>query len=253
MMCWHTMQVLSVPMDYTLLKIVALSTLFSYNLHWYLTNDLEYHRIQNSWITHHKKVHLFIFIIAGVLLSIELFQHPTYILPLIPAALASALYTFPKIPFYPFTLLKKWAIAKTLYLTVVWTYVTVGLALISHPGPLENTEIWYIINQFCYIYAICILFDYKDIKSDLAAGIPSIYHHLGVKRSFIILYVIIALGISASLFLGEKNLVMMHLVPYIAILYSIPIVRKGANDYFYYGWLDGCMMAAAVLHCIEKI
>lgn len=252
-MSWHTMDVLSIPKDSVLLRIIAFSTLTSYNLHWYLTNDLESSRVQNFWILQHKKTHLIIVIVAGVLLLRELCIHPHYIVPLIPAAIASSLYTLPKIPRAPFTYLKKWAIAKTLYLALVWTYVTSILVFVSHPHPISSTEIWYFLNQFCYIYSICILFDYKDIAADLKAGIPSIFHHFGEVTAFRIFYVVILIGIYASAQLPEKNLVLIHIVPYIAILWSKCMLSKKMNDYFYYGWLDGCMMAAFILSVIQKL
>jgi 4-hydroxybenzoate polyprenyltransferase len=252
-MCWHTMQILGIDTDFTLLRIVAFSTLTSYNLHWYLTRELDYERLQSFWTYHHKKLHLFIVIVSGILLAVELFKNPVYIIALFPAGFASALYTLPKINRPPFTHLKKWAIAKTFYLTLVWTYVTVGLVFVSTSKILTLPDWFYLLNQFFYIYAICVLFDYKDIEADKLSGVPGVFHHFGTKKAFRLLYLSILLGIVSTFFLGSIQTTIIHLIPYIAIIYSIPVVRRGADDYFYYGWLDGCMMAAACIALLQKI
>ena len=78
----------------------------------------------------------------------------------------------------PFHLLRKVAIGKTIYLSFVWMYVT-SLLPILLDGRITVAGILFCCSRFFLIYAICILFDYRDRENDKREGIRSMITYFG--------------------------------------------------------------------------
>ena len=67
----------------------------------------------------------------------------------------------------------KVAVGKTVFLAFVWMWVTAMLPFILGHGEWTTGVILFFISRFFFIYAICIMFDYRDRESDRAEGIRS--------------------------------------------------------------------------------
>src|SRR5690606_20360776 len=115
-------------------------------------------------------------------------------LPLSGAALLTFLYSAPKLPQRAFVWLRKIAVGKTLFLTFVWMYVTTLLpALISEVLVTWSTASL-ALHRFFLIYAICILFDFRDVEADKQQGIRSLITFLPEKQLFRVYYLSLALA-----------------------------------------------------------
>src|SRR5205085_12328620 len=150
------------------------STITSYSFHYYLTYQSVLPSKRLEWLKKFRVVHLTLFLLglAGVIIfGFKLLPHWPW---LILAAVATFLYSAPKIPHPLFRSLRKIAIGKTIFLAFIWMYVTTMLPVIV-AGQSSTAEYWiFAINRFFFIYAICILFDYRDKADDKAAGIKSL-------------------------------------------------------------------------------
>ena len=144
---------------------------------------------------------------------------------------------------------------KTIFLAFSWMHVTTLLPMVIEIKILSSQHIWFVVNRFFYIYAICILFDYRDIEEDKNAGIRSLITYMNEK------------GID-TLFWGSISIVMFTLflllgyfstAEILALLFPVIILsllyypsKKNFSDYLYYFILDGLMMLSAPLLLLIK-
>jgi hypothetical protein len=165
------------------------------------------------------------------------------------------LYTAPKIPYRPFIYLRGLAFAKTLYLAAVWVAVTTILPLVISATEWQPTMYYYIANRFFLIFAVCILFDYKDRNED--KGIKNMVTYLTEIQLNILFYSIIVCFFLSSYFLftnGFKNIdILILIVPAFILTATYPISKTNNNDYWYYIGLDGMVQASGGLYLIKQI
>ncbi len=229
---------------------VFFSTICSYNLHWYLTEGDGAEKTRIYWTHQHKNLQLFL--VAGGFAMAAWFAIPflEHWLWLAGSVLFTFLYTAPKMPFRLSLFLRKIAIAKTLYLSFVWTYVTTVLPTVFSESDLEAETILFIIARFFFIYAICVMFDYRDRESDRKEGIRSLITLLNERGINGVFYSSIAISIVAytSLFFFAMPffLVLILIIPVIIATMLYPSSKGIRSDYFYYFILDGLMMLSAL-------
>jgi 4-hydroxybenzoate polyprenyltransferase len=251
-MSWQTYQlVLHTPPDYTFLAFVFFATLCSYSFHWYLTpaNVQESPRV--NWMKKYGIVHSIFFLVglAGVIFfGISLIQHWKW---LVLSAFITFLYSAPKIPHPFFKFLLKVAIGKTFFLAFVWMYVTSVL-------PLQISEVdWkpdfylFAAGRFCLIYAICVLFDYRDRHYDRLAGIRSLITWLSERAiawlftaSLVLFFVLRIMLINYGY---SYAVIIMLLIPGILTGLLYRYATKNFSDLLYYFVLDSLMCLSSVL------
>ena len=235
---------------------VFAGTVSSYNFHWYLTPPAtEKTSSKIAWNISNNRLHFYLFI-AGLLtaafFAFRLIADWPWLLLI---GLATFLYSAPKINhpfFYP---LRKIAIAKTIYLAFVWTLITALLPLLIEYRRLETVHVLFFINRFFFIYAICILFDYRDVESDRSAGIRSLityFNEKGINRLFwgSILITVLTFIYLAKYFSFLEMLALALPCFILSLLYRR--AKKDFSDYLYYFILDGLMMMSAPLVVLAK-
>jgi 4-hydroxybenzoate polyprenyltransferase len=117
--------------------------------------------------------------------------------------------------------------------------------------------ILFIVSRFFFIYAICIMFDFRDRADDKAKGVRSMVTWLsekGVDRLFFLSLLIFAIC-SLILLRYQFSLltVILLLVPGIITVAIYQHAKKNFSDYLYYFILDGLMMFSALLMLIFRI
>ena len=183
------------PPDKDLLGFTFSATICSYSFHWYLTSQSLVESPRVEWLKKHRIFHLILFFIGLTGSCIFFF----FLLPhwywLAASAIITFLYSAPKIPHPWFRGLRKIAIGKTIFLTLVWTYVTAILPVIIAGKDFDTPVILFVISRFFFIYAVCIMFDFRDRADDRATGIRSMvtaFTENGVDRLFFLSLVIYA-------------------------------------------------------------
>ncbi len=227
------------------LYFVFFSTLASYNFHWYLTPETRTEQERSAWSHDHKALHLtlaFIGSIGAAYFSLSFLHH---FLALGIAVFLTFLYSAPKIPHRHFNLLSRIAIGKTIYLAFVWTYVTGILPLILSEKVVTLPDILFNIYRYFFIYAICILFDYRDRENDRDDCIRSLITYLsdrGISRLFYGSLAVSLISLLGWQWLGGWTFEIVLLLPSLPVLaYLYPIARENFSDYIYYFLLDGLM------------
>lgn len=230
---------------------IFFGSLASYNFHWYLTPSIYGGSYKTLWSIKNKQVHLIIFSISLLVAAWFI----TYLIHewewLLATAFITFLYSAPKIPFGPFKHLKNIAVGKTIFLTAVWTHSSVVLPLVLSHTHWTAAHYLFLVNRFFLIYAICILFDYRDRIEDKKEGIKSLITHLSEKGINVLFWSSLMIFLITLVFLYKEAFSFIDsialLIPGIIVALLYDYSKHRPNDYLYYFILDGLMMFSAVL------
>ncbi|MBO9732188.1 MAG: UbiA family prenyltransferase [Chitinophaga sp.] len=253
-MIWQTNQLLELHYhENTFYLFVFFSTICSYNFHWYLTPGTYSASERIRWGDRHRTLMLLLCGI-GIIGSLWFFwQLREHWLVLSGSAILTFLYSAPKVPHPAFRWLSKVAIGKTLFLTFVWTYVTTVLpALVA--GKFAITPLVLLtLHRFCLIYAICILFDYRDLESDKQEGIRSLITMLDLKNlNRLYFFTLLMAAVCAGL-LGPfitLSAIISLMIPVVVTALLTNKAHLNTSDYLFYFVLDGCMALSAAIYWI---
>jgi 4-hydroxybenzoate polyprenyltransferase len=231
------------------IAFVFFSTICSYNFHWMLTPATGDGSGHVLWSRQHKPLHFVLFLIGLAGAAWYFIKLEKFWLWLLFAVTLTFLYTAPKIPFTPFRWLKKVAIGKTIFLAMMWVYVTVSLPVLVEGVNWTKEIIVFTIAQFFFVFSICILFDYRDREHDKAEHIISLITHLSEQGITGLFYFSLILYFLLDLFLilnGMPGLIFL-LIPAPVLAGIFNYAKKKYSDYLYYFFLDGLLMLPGLL------
>jgi 4-hydroxybenzoate polyprenyltransferase len=243
------------PPDFT--RFVFFSTLCSYSFHYYFTTYSAIPSGRINWIQQNRPLLLFLFIAGLGGAVFYLLQLSAYLFWLLPAALAAFLYSAPKMPYPPFRQLRKFAFGKTIFLAFTWMYVTAVLPVITYGNAWNSGNTYFAASRFFYIYAICILFDYRDRDDDRAKGVKSLITILSEKNiDRIVIFSLLAFA-SLTIFMHNYGFsplsIAILLTPGFILGALYNYAKKNLSDILYYIVLDGLLALSAVLLLITRI
>lgn len=250
-MLLQTVQLFHLQKDNDLILFVFFSTICSYNFHWYLTPVSSTEKIRARWTGTHRMFTLILFFIGLVASAWFAFRLISHWFWLAVGVLLTFLYSAPKLRYKPFIYLRKIAIGKTIFLSFVWMYVTSFLPLVISGDHFGVAEALFCASRFLLIYAICIIFDYRDRENDRMEGIRSMitwFDERGVHRLFY--FTLLAFAISTGLlyfYHFSAVVILLLLIPGVLVLALYKTARNNFSDYLYYFVLDGLMMLSALL------
>ncbi len=230
---------------------VFFATVCSYNFHWYLTPYSATSSQRMQWTLQHKTLHLVLYFVGVIGSIVSFFSLREHWMALAFGAFVTFLYSAPKLPQDFFKALKNIAIGKTFFLAFVWMYVTTMLPIFVSNVPWRPEFTLFALNRFLLIYAICILFDYRDREDDKRAGIRSmitLLNEKGIDRLFtlsIVLFVISSIALYAYNY--TLYTIIILLTPGIITAAISKYSKKHFSDYLYYFVLDGLMMLSALM------
>lgn len=231
---------------------VFFSTLCSYNFHWGITPSSDTAMVRLGWTFRHRQVHLVLFVFGFIGSCWFFFYFIGHWFWLGISVLLTFLYSAPKLP--ALRLLRNIAVGKTIFLAMVWMYVTAALPVFISGKNWQMADILFCCSRFMFIYAICILFDYRDRDYDKQEGIRSMITYLDDKGVDILFFgTLVLFGISTVLLIPAGMSVLntiLILLPGIIMIPLYKIGKKNFSDYLYYIGLDGMMMLPAILTTI---
>jgi 4-hydroxybenzoate polyprenyltransferase len=235
---------------------VFFSTLCSYSFHYYLTTHSVIPSDRIEWVKKQRRIHAIIFFISLVFVAWLGYLLIDWWKWLLPAIVATFLYSAPKIPHVLFRSLRRIAIGKTIFLAFIWMFVTAVLPVVIAGRGNTPGFLWYAISKFFFIYSICILFDYRDREDDKASGVRSLVTYLpvkGIKVLFIISLLVFSFC-TILLLAYDFHLedVLLLLFPGVVVALSWQYATRNFSDIFYYFILDGCMALSALLMWIGR-
>ncbi len=249
--------ILQSPPDLYFSLFVFFSTICSYSFHCYLTDHSIIPSPRIAWIKRNRNIHLVFFFIGLIGSGILFFTLLPYWHWLIFSAIITFLYSAPKIPHPLFRALRKVALGKTIFLALVWMNVTTLLPIIISGQPWRNDFTLFIIHRFFLVYAICILFDYRDKEDDKADGIHSLITYMTEKdvlKIFIFSLFVFTLS-TILLYVYDYSILSLFilLIPGIIVASIYKYAINNFNDIFYYLLLDGLMAFSAFIMLIAGI
>jgi 1,4-dihydroxy-2-naphthoate octaprenyltransferase len=243
--------------DPYLLAFVFFSTICSYSFHWYLSSDSAPGSSRSLWQQQNHYIHVIFFIIGLIGSAIFFFTLSRHWFWLLLSAVPTFLYTAPKIPNKYFRALRKIALGKTIFLSMVWMYVTTILPVVINDTVWRADTILFVASRFFLIYAICILFDRRDREEDKAKGIRSLITFLnegGIKTLFILSLLIFGISTFGLGFYQYSAItVFLLLIPGIITSFLYNYAWKKSSDILYYFTLDGLMALSSVLTLLTWI
>jgi len=234
---------------YSLYGFVFFGSVCSYNFHWFLTPpDVPATSYKMRWNLSNRYLHLILAIVGMLGAGICSFLLIRNWVWLGVTAFLTFMYSAPMIPHPLFTWLRRIAVGKTIYLAAAWTHITAFLPLVIDIRGLSAQHIWYVINRFFLIYAICIVFDRRDVENDRKAGIKSLVTYLspkGIDRLFWFSELVVAATSFILLQWLSWPEVMALLAPGLVMGLLYNASKQSKSDYLYYFLLDGLMALSA--------
>jgi 4-hydroxybenzoate polyprenyltransferase len=252
LMVHQTHELLSLRIDFpAYLLFVFFSTLCSYNFHWYLTPDTPSENDRVRWTQQHKMLHMALAFIGMVGAAWYFFYFIRHWIWLSGAVVLTFLYSAPKVSVGPFRKLRKIAVGKTVFLAFVWTYVTTVLPLALDGNRWNSTATFFVLSRFFLIYAICILFDYRDREYDRKEGIRSMITYVNEAGVNALFFASVALFVVSTLALNLHGISMLTIAcilsPGVILVALYREAKRNFSDYLYYFVLDGLMAFSAML------
>lgn len=243
--------VLQVQVNGHLIYFIFFATICSYSFHWFLTDQSLIPSARINWTVKNKKLLLVFFFIGlggAAFFFFFLLKHWFW---LMGGSFITFLYTAPKIPHPLFRMLRKVALGKTIFLAMVWTYVTTVLPIVVTEQEWRGDYTLFIAGRFFLIYAICILFDLRDREDDKAAGIRSLITYLTRQGIFILFTtsLLIFTGLTVWLLQYDYSIlaVLLLMIPGAITGAIYKYAKTHFNDMLYYFVLDGLMAFSAML------
>lgn len=230
---------------------VFFASICSYNFHWWLTPHSVIRSPRIEWATRYRVLHLLLFIAGLIGSAVFFYLLRSYWFGLLITAAATFLYSAPKIPHPWFRSLRKVALGKTIFLSLVWMNVTTILP-IWIAGVEWTTDMWlFVTARYFMIYAICILFDYRDREDDRKAGVRSLVTFLNDKNIFILFFISALIYMVATLFMLNYgypfHIVVILLLPGLISAGLYKFATTHFSDFFFYFILDGMMALPSIL------
>ena len=128
---------------------------------------------------------------------------------------------------------------KVFLIALCWT-------LLCYLIPTENPDTYILIERFCFMMAITIPFDIRDLESDSKSGTLTIVSKLGKKWSRFIAILFAVIGFYCLVSSPIMDFTISTLVGYVFIYVLTILLISGSNensaDHYYSGYLDGLLV-----------
>jgi len=232
------------------LSFVFGSTLAMYNLH----RLIGLHRIVSSEMNHRyqqieqSRTYLYVLLIIGALISIFSFLQLD-LATIYKLGVAIGLSVLYVIPIFPASnRLRDFNYVKIFLIAMIWAWIAMAI-----PHAID-TKLFYLllIEKFCFILAITIPFDIRDVQIDQNTEVKTLISALGIKKGKILSYllIIVAIGINIALMLFYPIMTPLLIIIIVIEIISIFFIRGASPkspDLLFTGWLDGLILLRGML------
>jgi 4-hydroxybenzoate polyprenyltransferase len=225
--------------------------LFVYNLQrvfYKPQQNISLHSVRRKWIFRNQlliKVLACIgFIGVGITFFFNDFKIVFYLSPLL---LLSIFY------FLPAVKLRQTPVFKLITLVSVWTLTTAVVPILLNAGDIfTKPNLLHIATRFCFMMAICIPFDIRDLKVDSADKISTIPQIIGENKTRWL--AVVFMFMYNFLIVMEFHFKIIDHAVFVGLLFSaiintvlVFLSSSKRNEYFYVGIIDGTMILQGVV------
>jgi hypothetical protein len=240
-----TQRLFNIRADFTSLSYIAfimLSTYVQYNMQrGYVIAQDHNHSERAQWVVRHKKIML-LSNAACLLILLFLCNNLSWtaIGIMVGAELVSTFYYMP-----PFNL-RRYGYIKPFLLGAVWT-ISCGLVPMIENNLLSIQASCYLLSQFCFISALCILFDVKDSVADIAGNVRTYANVFGAMPSRILAAVLMVIAAISFLFVYASLAAKIANTSVMALSVLLTFFSHDKRHaFYYYLYIDGLMLLQAV-------
>lgn len=234
---------------FSILNFVA--AFFLYNLQRIYQSTYPTTDVRLLWYRKNKKW-IFTFAILFLMVFIEPIWY-TFILYKEGLIIYGACALFSILYFLPPVNLRKMGYFKQFYIALIWVMVCVVIPFMFEEDSFvkarnfQKDEILYIVSQFCFIAALCIPFDIRDIEKDRNEGTRSLPVILGIKKSKYIAIALMLIYFILSFFIETKNLTVVRGLVLVIGVAVIWFSRPDKHRYYYTYLADGVIIIQTLL------
>lgn len=235
---------LNAPFSYSIL--VFFSTLFIYNLQriFYKTPiNSEPISVRRKWIFENQKTIIALTVIGLIGTSVSLFYCDTkVILYLSPLGILSIGYFFPSVQ------LRKFALLKIFILVSVWTATCYIVPILLSANTYTSLYSFYTLSGFCFMVAICLPFDNRDIQIDKKENTLTFSILIGPSNVNISAFVFAITSFLLILFCDFSiTILSVNLIVFLSCIFFILKNNKPRNEYYYIAGIDGILILKGIL------
>jgi 4-hydroxybenzoate polyprenyltransferase len=245
------------PQWHPYLFIIFFATLFDYNLHrliTVLTNKSALDNEKHNWLKQYLNhfYGLMFFSAIGLFIALLLAKKEV-IVSLAPLALITIFYT---LPIFSNTKqifrLREIPFLKIFLIASVWSASTIFLPIIQSGLVFDNIHIaWMFIERFCFIFAITIPFDIRDMAGDFQSGLKTIPLAIGAKKAIEVANISLLVFGVICLFHYYRTDNLFLLIAFLSSAISSVVVINVRYfrelTFYHYGILDGTMLLQGIL------
>lgn len=233
------------PSNDNYLILILLSTLCSYSLHRIvgMRKVKAFNHKGRFKIIAQYKNHIFLYLMLaglGIMYFMTKFEI-THLLLLFPSILITLLYVLPV--FKNGRRLRDFPLIKIFLIAFVWSWVCYAIPVLMYDRPINYLLL---VERICFIFAITIPFDIRDMDVDKSIKVETLIHKLGVRRSKILALLILFVGFAMLLVLSYLQFISFqyllgYIIVYVLTAFLITMATKEHHDYYYSGYLDATM------------
>jgi len=237
--------------------LVFFATLFIYNLQRVFYKKqiaTNFQSVRRSWIAENQKPIKLLALTGFVGVCILFFFNDTRIIFYLSHLLLLSLFYF-----LPFIKLRKRAWLKLIILSSVWTIVTAVVpTLLAGLGLFEKKSFLHILTRFCFMIAICIPFDIRDLHVDKSEEISTLPILYGENKSrwlaLVFMFIYIFLIILELYFeIVDEKIFIALLISALTNTVLVFMTNSKRSEYFYTAVLDGTMIVQGGLLMIAQM
>lgn len=162
-------------------------------------------------------------------------------------AMLSILYFLPPFNFRKIPYLKQFFIA------LIWVMVCVFIPLLFEASEFKGlanfgkSEWLYIASQFCFIAALCIPFDIRDMNKDREEGTKSLPVVLGMQKSKIAAILLLAIYLVLAFFIDFKSLIGIRGIVFLVSVAAVYFSNPNRHRYYFIFFVEGIIVLQTVL------
>ena len=245
-MAWEIGFLVKSPIPARILGLIFFATWSSYIFHSLVNLVYPPNSERRLWNANHKYLLRSLFVVSFSILIYLAFPFLKHPLPLLTGGILTFLYSAPNLPGTFALWLRKLAYGKTAYLAMMWAYATTLLPLLLANKGIGQSELLFFGYRFFLIYAICILFDRRDVEEDKRKGIRALPTVLSAKQVQILYYT--SLFFSLIFCLLNQAYLLTLLLPIFILIPMYGVAIRSRSEFLYYIIFDGLMALTAVIH-----
>jgi 4-hydroxybenzoate polyprenyltransferase len=154
------------------------------------------------------------------------------------------LSAFSLLYFLPPLQLRKIGILKPFFISIVFVFISVLMPL---DFKINQMVVMYIVSQFAFIAALCVLFDIRDLDHDKNKKVNTFPVKFGETKTKTLTYVLLLIYIIFSMAMRNNILLFSSIITFIASWTLTFFANKNRPNWYYTFLVDGLMVLQALM------